>query len=296
MYLYLFSSWENGMIQNTPHTTDSSAIADKVIYLHGFRASHKSRRVNRIEEFFTNRGIPFFAPSMNCPDFENLTVDAMMDNIVDVLKTCPNNTMVMCASMSTVPLLNAVQQKRPGTEKIHKIVLTGPVFNYATNKGITEPVDIFLENWKRDGRRKVSHRDYIDGAQLHYEFAEQMCRYNAENIVVDRPTLLIHGTDDEIVDFTEAVAFHDRQTQTTFHVIDGGDHDLNPHVDAICDKVAEWAPTVKLSPPERKRNWIHNVWNKRELLQSTFSENMIDFGHKARIMPLIRRLQKFGRN
>lgn len=211
-----------------------------VVYLHGFRSSPSSPKVNFFREKAEKEGIQFYAPDLNAPDFENLTLTAMIAEFVRTLQQCDNDTIVFSSSLGTLPLLQAIDKKLPGTDKIKKTILLSPTFNFRKITTALEEGEDYFHTWEKDDYKEFQHFAYQHKAKLKYDFVRDMDNYDTESIRLSRPVIVFHGEQDEIVPVKDVEEFLSRQENIRFYRIEGGDHVLLAHLDFIWEKSREF--------------------------------------------------------
>ena len=82
---------------------------------------------------------------------------------------------------------------------------------------------------------EVSHYQDDLVHRLGYQVVEDGLRYDQviHSAAVDTPTLIIHGTDDEVCSFEASAEWTQSRPGVRFHPIPGGDHGLLAHLDPI---------------------------------------------------------------
>jgi uncharacterized protein len=206
------------------------------LFLHGFGSSPNAPKALFLKDKFKQNGVDLVVPDLNMPSFEEVTATAMINTLTGVLKDCTDQTIAIASSFATIPLLNAIQLKKPYTQKINKIILLTPCFNYKKSSAIPKDSEDFFKKWKSNGYTLFPHQDYVDGAKLLYSFVEDMKQYDTESIVLDRPTLAFHGTADNVVNIHDVKEYLSKQEQAKLILVRDGDHVLPDQMNFIWHK------------------------------------------------------------
>lgn len=211
-----------------------------VICLHGFRSGPSSIKNIFLKQKLVENGFQVFVPDMNYPDFENMTVTSMIEKLVQVLQDCNDDTVVIANSLGTLPLLNAINLNKAGTDKIKKIILLSPTFDAKKNRSLPQPQELFFTQWQEKGYEEFDHYAYGKKLKLKYEFIADLDQYPTDQIILDRPTMVIHSKQDEVVDIQDVKDYLRNQNNVIFYEIENSDHSLNDQLDFIWENIRKF--------------------------------------------------------
>jgi len=96
-------------------------------------------------------------------------------------------------------------------------------------------------SWRQSGRTKI--RAGATEFELSYDFVEDETRYPTVGLMkrLTTPTLIVHGSDDEVVPCQLSRQFSERTAGVDLHVVDGGDHRLTSEKETLFDLMWRFA-------------------------------------------------------
>jgi uncharacterized protein len=62
-----------------------------VIYLHGFASSPASKKATLFRTPMEAHGVRYLVPDLNVPDFEHLTLTAMLERVAETIRDIPDD-------------------------------------------------------------------------------------------------------------------------------------------------------------------------------------------------------------
>lgn len=212
----------------------------KIIYLHGFCSSPGSSKAQYFKHKFAERGLTLHIPDLNVPDFEHLTLTAMLAKIAETIRSVSGDdapVYLVGSSMGGAVALHFTEQYRHAeASRVEKLVLLAPALDFMANRQKQLGAD-GLRQWRESGWLDVYHYGYKTEQRVHYGLLEDLQRYDSYAAVVNVPTLIYHGEHDESVDYRQSARFAESRSHVTLHVV-ASDHQLLDMTDEI------WAGTV----------------------------------------------------
>jgi pimeloyl-ACP methyl ester carboxylesterase len=164
----------------------------RYLYLHGFASGARSVKGREMSEGFAARGVSLELVDWNCPSFAALTVSAALEAIEAAAGEEGPVTLVGSSMGGYLSALWASQNP----ERAARLVLLCPGFDLLSRW----PDMMGQEAWERWARE--GHVEVRDGAgvltPLHWGFIEDSRRW-PQRPEVGCPTLILHGTQDEVV-------------------------------------------------------------------------------------------------
>ncbi len=221
-----------------------------IIYCHGFKGFKDWGTNELMAQFFAKRGINFIKfnfshnggtpeQPIDFPDLEafgNNNFTKELDDLDSVLNWIEHQNEF--ENLTVVQQITVIGHSRgSGTaiikasedSRIDKVISLAGVSNFKA-RFIDEET---MEYWKKKGVIFVENSRTKQQMPLYYQIAEDIDnnseRLNIENAAkkLNKPHLLIHGTDDPTVSVEEAKAVHHWSKKSSLEVIEGADHVFN---------------------------------------------------------------------
>ena len=204
-----------------------------IIYCHGFASSPGSTKANIFAQRFQARGISCRIPDLNVPDFEHLTLTAMLQRIAEEVRDCPPGALYLMGSSlgGAVALHFTDRYRNAEAATVGKLLLMAPALDFAANR-LRQLGEEGLAQWKETGWREVYHYGYKEQCRLHYGSHEDSLTYDSFGVSFDIPILIFHGTRDAAVDHHQSVRFAENRPNVELQLLDS-DHELLDQVDVI---------------------------------------------------------------
>lgn len=204
-----------------------------IIYCHGFASSPSSTKANIFARRFEERGTAIRIPDLNVPNFEHLTLTAMLQRVADEVRACPAGAIhLMGSSLGGAVAVHFADQYRDAEAvRVGKLLLMAPALDFMANRQ-RQLREEGMARWKETGWREVYHFGYKEQRRLHYGVHEDSLAYDSFGVSLDLPILIYHGTRDETVDYRQSVRFAENRPNVQVHLLDS-DHELLDQVDVI---------------------------------------------------------------
>lgn len=199
-----------------------------VVYLHGFASGPSSSKAQFFKNKLSSMGIETHIPDLNYPSFESLTLSSQLSVVGRTIEsTSPNSPLILFGS-SMGGLLATIASQGSFCSRIRALVLLAPGFGLPRRWREMLGQDGLAE-WQRTGTRTVFHHGQSKDLQLAYGFITDAMQYKTDEFTVAQPTLVFHGTKDDIVPVSESRRFADINPKTvTLHLIDDGHELIEP--------------------------------------------------------------------
>jgi alpha-beta hydrolase superfamily lysophospholipase len=204
-----------------------------VFYLHGYASSPDYSMAQFFVERAAERGLALRRPDLNVPDFEHLTMTAMLEKMAEEVRDCPPGPVYLIgASLGGSVALHLADRNRAGEgPRVRKLLLIAPALDMA-RRWKARIGDKAVEQWCETGWLDTYHYAYEQATRLHYGFYEDVGRYDAFATDVRVPTLIFHGIDDEAVDYRLSVRYAETRPNVDLRLVEG-DHQLLARSDEI---------------------------------------------------------------
>lgn len=175
------------------------------IYLHGFASSPNSAKARDISDRFAQIKTKLKIPDLNAGDFSHLT---MTRQITQVVAEFPHNSAPVTLIGSSLGGLTAAHlgQKYP---QVQRLVLLAPAFGFLSH-WLPKLGDEQVQRWQQEKYLKVYH--YGEGRELplSYNFVTDATYYPENLLQRPIPTLILHGTKDEVIPIAASREFASR--------------------------------------------------------------------------------------
>jgi pimeloyl-ACP methyl ester carboxylesterase len=189
-----------------------------LVYLHGFSSSPGGNKGTFARQWAEDRGIPFYAPDLNLPTFETLTLSAQVEAVEALLRSLPEPSVLVGSSLGGF-IATAVAQ-RGGA--LRSMILLAPAIHFARRR-MTSPA---WAAYRERGELAVFHHGAGRLLRLGPELLRDLLNWaDDEAWRIPVPTVILHGRWDEAVPLAESEAYRDRNPGTVLHVLED-DHGL----------------------------------------------------------------------
>ena len=164
----------------------------RVIYLHGFASSPKSRKAQFFAGKLSEAKFSVVVPDLAAGDFEHLTISGQLRIVETLLAEGPA---ILFGSSMGGYLAGLAAARQP--ENVSKVVLLAPAFGFhdLRTKEISQER---LETWRKNGTISVFHYGEGKEVPLAFDLMEDAVRFKAFPDV-RQPGLLFHGIEDPLV-------------------------------------------------------------------------------------------------
>jgi pimeloyl-ACP methyl ester carboxylesterase len=201
-------------------------------YLHGFASSSLARKGAHLRAEFGERGIDLELPDLNVPSFQTMNYDTMLEALTardsETARGGPRWRFIG----SSMGGYLAARWAQLHAERVDRLVLLCPGFDLASRW--TELIgEEAMRRWRTEG-----HLDLPDATgeprPVRWSFVE-VSRRHPSYPAVPCPTLILHGTRDEIVSVQSSRDYARRHAGVRLIELDD-DHSLAASYDRITEE------------------------------------------------------------
>ena len=193
-----------------------TAVPRTILYLHGFASGPGSFKGRAFAEHFGARGWTLHRLDLRLPDRDQLRVSAMIDHVAERAERA-GDVVVVGSSLGGL-VGSHVAARRP---EVRALVLMAPAFRFAARwpERLGEEA---MTRW-REGE-PLETEDHAGGAPLmvDYGFYEDAVRVDARFPVVEVPTMVFHGVNDDTVDVDGSRGFVQQASHARLVELDDG--------------------------------------------------------------------------
>lgn len=203
----------------------------RFLYLHGFASGPRSRKA----EFFADRlkalGVPLEIPDLAEGDFQNLTVSKQLKLLENIMRDEP----AILIGSSLGGYLAALYAARH--ENIQRLVLLAPAFDFY-DLWLRQLGPDRLAYWKQTGFLSVYHYSARQELPISYDLLADAFRFEPYP-AVHQPTLIFHGTEDQVVPLEKSIVFAQQATQASLVRLSSG-HELTDVLNPIWSQASRF--------------------------------------------------------
>ncbi|AFZ04107.1 YqiA/YcfP family alpha/beta fold hydrolase [Calothrix sp. PCC 6303] len=163
------------------------------IYLHGFASSPNSTKAKDLNSRFAQIQINLTIPDLNAEGFSQLTISRQI-----------NQTSLLFPKSSPITLigssLGGLTAAHLGQKysQIQQLILLAPAFGFLSH-WLPKLGETTINQWQQQKYLQVYHHGEKRELPLHYDFVTDAQKYSEEILQRPLPTLILHGTDDEVI-------------------------------------------------------------------------------------------------
>lgn len=205
-----------------------------LVYLHGFASGPSGSKGSHCRDWAARRQIPFHAPDLNLPNFEELTVSAQVEVAQALLRSLKEPPVVVGSSLGGLVAAAAVHRG----SRVRWLVLLAPAFGFGQRR-MNGPE---WTGYRACGEMEVFHHAYGRVQCLGPALMGDLARWTDDGTWKLRvPAVVLHGKRDQSVPLSESEAFVVRNPKARLLVVDDDHGLLAPSTLAKLDAILESA-------------------------------------------------------
>lgn len=212
-----------------------------ILYLHGFASSPQSTKANTFKPAFEQRGVQYHIPDLNVPDFEHLTLTAMLDKVAQTIRALKDEQPVVLigSSMGGLTALHFWDRyKNREAKRVQKLVLLAPAFDFMDNR-THQMGEGWQEAWRKQGAMPFFNYAMGGERMVHYGLVEDIQQYDSYQVQPTVPVLIYHGKQDASVPYDQSERFAQARPTVTLRLLDS-DHQMLDKTDVILAGMLEF--------------------------------------------------------
>lgn len=193
------------------------AMQPRFLYLHGFASGPHSAKAIAFAEHYAAGGIGLDRLDLQVPSLEHLRLSAMIAEVEAAIGTPRDRAVLIGSSLGGLTAAR-VAERDP---RVSALVLLAPAFQLIARWRELPGWD----DWRRRGWREIHDYKTNRPARIDYEFASEAMTIDVGYPDVRVPTLILHGTRDEVVAIEHSRTFARDKPHVRLIELDDG-HDL----------------------------------------------------------------------
>ncbi|MEO5922743.1 MAG: YqiA/YcfP family alpha/beta fold hydrolase [Bryobacteraceae bacterium] len=210
----------------------------RVVYLHGFASSPQSGKAQYFKRKLNEAGVAVEIPQLDGGRFQDLTITGQLA----VIEQAVAGQATVLFGSSLGGYLAALCAARHS--EIKRLVLLAPAFQFPSRWRQRYSPEA-LAKWKSDGSVAVYHYGQNREMRLGYQLMEDSAKYEEEPDV-QQPTLIFHGTKDDVVPAEVSQTFAKSHPNAELHLMDSG-HELTDVLEPMWSVVQKWLAIDRLA-------------------------------------------------
>ena len=207
----------------------------KLLYLHGFASGPDSKKGVALARHFAARGRVLERLDLRVPSFEHLRLSAMVDEVRGAIGGADERAIVIGSSLGGLTAARVAEQDT----RVVKLVLLAPAFQLVA-RWRARVGEAAWRAWEESGWLEVEDHATGGRSRVDFEFTRDVARVDATPFPATRvPTLVLHGTHDEVVDAERSRAFAKDRPHVKLVLVDDG-HDLVASLGRIAAEIDDF--------------------------------------------------------
>ena len=204
----------------------------KFLYLHGFASGPSSKKGVAIANHLAARGIAVERLYLRVPSFEHLRLSAMIETVRAAIGSADDRAVVLGSSLGGLTAARLAESD----SRVVALVLLAPAFQMVSRWRAREGEAAWRAAEER-GWFEVDDLALGGRARVDFEFTNDVARVDSTPFPDVRvPTLIIHGTRDDVVAFDRSRDFAKTRPNVRLVPVDDT-HDLGRSLDTITREI-----------------------------------------------------------
>jgi pimeloyl-ACP methyl ester carboxylesterase len=217
------------------------------LYLHGFASSPSSTKARAFVAWGAARGLTIDALDLRVPSFERLRFSAIKARVRAALDAAgdPARTRAVLIGSSLGGLTACrVAEEDP---RVCAVLAMAPAFQLVP-RWRARLGDVAWDAWRRDGWLEVDDHATKQKARVDFGFVEELVALERDLPDVRVPTLVVHGTGDDVVEIDRSREFAREQRHVRLVEVDDG-HDLAASIPQILSEADAFFRSFGVAAP-----------------------------------------------
>lgn len=207
------------------------------VYLHGFASSPASSKARWFARELSQVGVGYSCPDLNQPAFETLTVTRMVEQALDAVAAADSGPVVLIgSSLGAYVALHAAAAD--AGRRVDRLILLAPALDFGGNR-LTHLGPHSIAEWREAGKLAIFHYAVGHTCDVGFALYEDAAQYDAFDVSLDLPMLVVQGRDDDVVDPAVVERWCGTRPAAELHLVDDG-HQLTGAMPFIWQQSRRW--------------------------------------------------------
>jgi pimeloyl-ACP methyl ester carboxylesterase len=175
----------------------STSTGPRWLYLHGFASGPGSAKGERLAEHYARKGLALERLDLRQPSMEHLRLSAMIAHVREAIGSPVDRAVVLGSSLGALTAARVAEEDA----RVCALVLLAPAFRML-ERWRAKLGEAGWERWRSTGYFETKDQARGGTARVDFGFTEDAARVDARGDGwpdVRVPTLVIHGTRDDVV-------------------------------------------------------------------------------------------------
>jgi pimeloyl-ACP methyl ester carboxylesterase len=205
--------------------------APRILYLHGFASSPGSKKAVAVAERLTARGGSVDRLDLRVPSMERLDFGAMIDRTREAIGGPDDRAILIGSSLGGLTAARVAEHDR----RVTAMALLAPALHFGA-RWRERLGDDGWDRWMQTGWLEVHDYATAGTTRVHADFARSVLHHDVGLPYIHPPTLVLHGTEDDVVPVTVSRELAAVSPQVRLVELADG-HDLLATLPAILDAI-----------------------------------------------------------
>jgi pimeloyl-ACP methyl ester carboxylesterase len=200
------------------------------LYLHGFASGPESTKGRALSAHYAAQGVALRRLDLRLPSLEHLRLSAMLRRVKEELGGVQDRAVIFGSSLGGLTAARVAEDDA----RVAGLVLLAPALRWLQRSQVRLEHDGW-ERWKSSGWLETLDHTTGKMARVDFGFAEDAARVDSKHDGwpdVRIPTLIVHGTRDEVVSIDTSRAWAQGKRHVRLVEVDDG-HELTGSLDRI---------------------------------------------------------------
>ncbi len=211
-------------------------------YFHGFASGPTSQKAVFFQQQMQALGLTLHLPDLNLEDFSQISLSRQLAFLGQQLQAVEEPLTLIGSSLGG--LLAALYAERD--QRVAQLVLLAPAFEFA-QRWQTRLGAAAVAQWREQGIHEVFHYAQRRPLPLRYGFLEDALTHTQASPQRPVPTLIIHGRQDAVIDYSVSVAYAAPRPWVDLKLIES-DHALTDALPLLWDLSGQFLGLTSTAP------------------------------------------------
>lgn len=212
-------------------------VKPHILYLHGLGSGPRSQKGVLVRDYFSGQGHVVSLPSVTIPSLERLSPSAAIEEVQREIEARDSQNLVLIGSsfgaFIALHALNGMPQHKRA--HVSKLILLAPALDpWDPQSQLLSPER--ERAWREKGSAPIYDIERGVEVPVHYRFVEELRAFDSKSVSVPVSTLIVHGSDDEVVSVNQSKEFAERHPAVVLEIVQDN-HQLLKNPDKMLESI-----------------------------------------------------------